>query len=70
MLMAAHLIDHFVFASRRIDESHKWVIFGLCVFMLVGTFWWFRGVAWGIEGPIQEYTGLGWRKVRGFDIVS
>jgi len=62
MLMAAHIIDHFVFSSRRVEESHKWMVFGICVFLIVGVFWWFRGVAWGIDGPIKDYHGLGWRK--------
>ncbi|KAF9068047.1 dolichyl-phosphate-mannose-protein mannosyltransferase [Rhodocollybia butyracea] len=29
---------------------------------IVGTFWWFRAVAWGIEGPVTETWGLGWRE--------
>ena len=61
--MLAHLIDHFAFASKRWSEKTKWIIFGVCVFNIVGCFWWFRGVAFGIDGPIVDYWGLQWRKV-------
>ena len=64
VLMAGHLLDHFVFKSRRLKERTKWIVFGLYAGAIVGIFWWFRGVAWGIEGPIKEHWGLLWRKVR------
>lgn len=63
--MAAHLTDHFVFTSRRLSKNTKWVVFGVYVASIVGTFWWFRGLAFGIDGPIKEHKGLLWRKVRG-----
>ncbi|KAI0063415.1 glycosyltransferase family 39 protein [Artomyces pyxidatus] len=62
VLMAAHLLDHFFFTSKRISERTKSIIFGTVAFSIVATFWWFRGVAWGIDGPIKEHWGLGWRK--------
>ena len=31
---------------------------------VIACFWWFKSVAIGIEGPISEHKGLGWRKVR------
>ncbi|KAI1788358.1 glycosyltransferase family 39 protein [Ganoderma leucocontextum] len=61
VLMLAHLLDHFVFSSRRLAVRTKQIVFGVCVFIIVGTFWWFKGVAWGIEGPISEHWGLKWR---------
>jgi hypothetical protein len=61
--MAAHMLDHFVFTARRLSERTKSIIFGLIVFGIVANFWWFRGVAWGISGPINDHWGLGWRKV-------
>lgn len=30
---------------------------------IVVTFWWFRSVAWGIQGPVRDVWGLGWREV-------
>jgi len=29
---------------------------------IVVTFWWFRSVAWGIQGPVRDVWGLGWRE--------
>lgn len=60
--MVGHLFNHFVFAAR-ISEKTKWIVFAAAVSVIVGVFWWFRGIAFGITGPIGDYWGLGWRKV-------
>jgi dolichyl-phosphate-mannose-protein mannosyltransferase len=62
--MAAHMLDHFVFTARRLSERTKSITFALIAFAIVANFWWFRAVAWGIDGPINDYWGLGWRQVR------
>ncbi|KAN0140870.1 Fibrillarin domain containing protein [Lactarius tabidus] len=62
VLMAAHMLDHFVFTARLLSERTKNIFFGVVAFAIVANFWWFRGVAWGIDGAINEYWGLGWRK--------
>lgn len=64
VLMFAHLVDHFVFSSRRWSERIKWIVFAVLTGAIVGCFWWFKGVAFGIEGPIGDHWGLRWRKVR------
>ncbi|KAG1863599.1 glycosyltransferase family 39 protein [Suillus subalutaceus] len=61
VLMLAHLLDHFIFSARW-KESTKRAAFGICAFLIVGNFWWFRGMAWGIDGPINDHWGLLWRK--------
>jgi dolichyl-phosphate-mannose-protein mannosyltransferase len=61
VLMAAHLLDHFVFSSRRLQRQTKAIVFGVCAFAVVATFWWFKGLAFGIDGPIAEHKGLQWR---------
>ncbi|KAG8715333.1 Protein O-mannosyltransferase 2 [Ceratobasidium sp. 423] len=61
VLMVGHLFNHFVFAAR-IAERTKWIVFGAAVSVIVSVFWWFRGIAFGITGPIGDYWGLGWRK--------
>jgi len=61
VLMFAHLLDHFIFSSRRLSDRTKWIVFGVCAFAIFATFWWFRGVAFGIDGPINEHWGLLWR---------
>ncbi|KAJ7704861.1 glycosyltransferase family 39 protein [Mycena rosella] len=62
VLMFGHVIDHFVFSARRVPPAAKAAVFGICAAAIVGTFWWFKGVAFGIDGPIREHTGLLWRK--------
>lgn len=61
--MVGHLFNHFVFTAR-ISEQTKWIVFVSAVSLIVGVFWWFRGIAFGIAGPIGDYWGLAWRKVR------
>jgi dolichyl-phosphate-mannose-protein mannosyltransferase len=62
--MYAHMLDHFIFTSRLLSERAKWISFGIITFIIVANFWWFRGMAFGIDGPINDYWGVGWRKVR------
>ena len=62
--MLAHMIDHFIFTSRRFSEKTKWIAFGVTSFTIIACFWWWKGVAFGIDGPIREHWGLQWRKVR------
>lgn len=63
VLMFAHLVDHFVFTAKRLSEKTKWIAFGALSFSIVACFWWFRGFAFGMDGPINEHWGLQWRKV-------
>ncbi|CAK5268589.1 unnamed protein product [Mycena citricolor] len=62
VLMVAHLLDHFVFSSRRWSMRVKIGVFGFCAGSVLLTFWWFKGVAFGIDGPIQKHKGLLWRE--------
>ncbi|KAJ7482949.1 glycosyltransferase family 39 protein [Mycena galericulata] len=62
VLMFGHILDHFLFSSRRFGNTTKGVAFGICAGAIVGCFWWFKGVAFGIDGPIGEHKGLLWRK--------
>ena len=66
--MAAHMLDHFVFTARRVSERTKNILFVIVAFAIIANFWWFRGVAWGIDGPINEHWGLGWRQVHFKDL--
>ena len=63
VLMLAHVLDHFIFSSRLLTTKVKNIFFGVFAFLLLFSFWWFKGVAFGIEGPIAEYKGLQWRRV-------
>ncbi|KAK7032963.1 glycosyltransferase family 39 protein [Favolaschia claudopus] len=62
VLMFAHLLDHFIFSSRRWTQKTKAISFGVCAGSILFCFWWFKGVAFGIDGPINEHKGLLWRK--------
>ncbi|KAI6124705.1 glycosyltransferase family 39 protein [Pisolithus croceorrhizus] len=62
VLMFAHVMDHCIFSARW-KEKTKRLVFGVTTFAIVANFWWFRGMAWGIEGPVNEYWGLQWRKL-------
>jgi dolichyl-phosphate-mannose-protein mannosyltransferase len=61
--MFAHLLDHFVFSSRRLRTKTKAIVFGTCAFSIIACFWWFKGLAFGVDGPITDHWGLEWRKV-------
>lgn len=61
--MFAHILDHCVFSAQWKDHTKR-VAFGIVAFLIVANFWWFKGVAWGIEGPVNDHWGLQWRKVR------
>lgn len=63
VLMFAHVLDHCVFSARWKDHT-KHVAFGTVAFLIVANFWWFKALAWGIDGPINDHWGLMWRKVR------
>ncbi|KAG8908186.1 Protein O-mannosyltransferase 2 [Tulasnella sp. 403] len=62
IIMLGHMLDHFIFTAHRLNETVKSAFFVLFASIIVGVFWWFRGIAFGIEGPIGDYWGLGWRK--------
>ncbi|KAJ7116308.1 glycosyltransferase family 39 protein [Mycena epipterygia] len=62
VLMLAHLLDHFIFSARRLTLRTKSIAFGICAGSILFCFWWFKGVSFGIDGPIAEHKGLLWRK--------
>lgn len=66
--MFAHILDHCIFSARWKDHTKR-VAFGVVAFLIVANFWWFKGMAWGIEGPINEHWGLLWRKVKCFSLT-
>ena len=61
--MLSHVLDHFIFSSRRYTKKTKNIVFGVLASIIVLTFWWFKGAAFGISGPIAAHKGLQWRKV-------
>ncbi|KAM0787088.1 hypothetical protein ACM66B_006346 [Microbotryomycetes sp. NB124-2] len=61
VLMVGHLLDHFVFKSRRLTNKFKYIVFSVVVTAVLGTFWLFRACAWGIQGPAKDLKGRKWR---------
>ena len=61
--MLSHVLDHYIFSSRRYTKKTKNIVFGVLAFIIVFNFWWFKGVAFGIHGPIGDHKFLQWRKV-------
>lgn len=62
VLMFAHLLDHFIFSSRRLSLQSKQIAFGAIAGAIMVTFWWFKGLAFGVDGPITDHWGLEWRR--------
>lgn len=62
VLTLGFLLDHFIFAKRTgFRERTKIAVFSVCFVAIVGVWWWFRSVAWGIEGPVNDQKGMKWR---------
>ncbi|KAG8988241.1 Protein O-mannosyltransferase 2 [Tulasnella sp. 427] len=62
ILMLGHFFDHFIFSARRLSERVKTAAFIVLYVVIVGVWWWFKDIAFGVEGPIADHWGLGWRK--------
>lgn len=70
VLLSVFLLDHFIFARRRLTYRAKTILFALIVSAIVGVFWWFRNIAFGMEGPVNKHWGLKWRKVSGLNLSN
>lgn len=64
VIMAGFCLDHFVFTARRFSARAKATVFGVIACLLIGTGFWMRACAWGIEGDIADYKGRVFRRVR------
>jgi dolichyl-phosphate-mannose-protein mannosyltransferase len=63
VLMTGVLLDHFFFKSKKFTKKTKIGIFTIVATLIIGTGWYFRMCAWGIEGPAKELSGRKWREV-------
>lgn len=64
VIMAGFCLDHFVFTARRFSSRTKAIVFAVVAGLLVGTGFWMRACAWGIEGDIANYKHRLFRRVR------
>ncbi|KAF8800041.1 hypothetical protein BYT27DRAFT_7263183 [Phlegmacium glaucopus] len=70
VLMLSHVLDHFIFSSKRYTKKTTNIVFGVLACIIIFTFWWFKGVVFGITGPIAEHKGLRWRKPQVVAVVA
>jgi len=52
--MLSHVLDHFFFSSKRVTTKTEAIAFVVLSSILFITFWWFRGVAFGISRLIEQ----------------
>nr|ODN93643.1 dolichyl-phosphate-mannose-protein mannosyltransferase [Cryptococcus depauperatus CBS 7855] len=62
VLMAGQILDHLFFSSSHRSQTKKLVWFGIWTGAVVLSFWWFKDLALGVRGPINDHSGWGWRK--------
>ncbi|TIB13888.1 hypothetical protein E3P92_02117 [Wallemia ichthyophaga] len=60
VLVLALVLDHVVF-KRNVSEGVKWFVFAVLALNTLLTFYHFRGVVFGMEGPMSRHKHLGWR---------
>ena len=70
VILCGMLLDHFIFKSRRWTQRTKTIMFALVSGSIVGTWWFFRATAWGIEGPASDMKWRKWRPVSTLRHVS
>ncbi|KAF2710994.1 glycosyltransferase family 39 protein [Pleomassaria siparia CBS 279.74] len=57
ILVTGFCID---FATRKLNRQVNWVLFGALYVVIIGLFWLFRAVCFGMEGPSQQWSHLRW----------
>ena len=57
MLTLGFMLDHFIFGNRKLKPRTKAAAFTACASIVVGVWWWYRRIAWGIEGNVNEVSG-------------
>ncbi len=55
------MLDHFIFASTKRSRRSKLIWFTVWTGAILGSFWWFKDLALGVRGPINEHKGWAWR---------
>jgi dolichyl-phosphate-mannose-protein mannosyltransferase len=62
VLMAGHVLETFFFGSPKRSFRAKLVWFAIWTGAVVLSFWWFKDLALGIYGPVNEHKGWRWRR--------
>lgn len=61
VLMAGHVLDHLFFSATRLSPTVRLASFAIWTFAVVASFWWFKDLALGIDGPVNDHNGWLWR---------
>jgi len=61
VLIAGHVLDHFFFSSTKRSHLSKIVWFSFWAGLVLVSFFWFKDLALGVTGPINEHWGWRWR---------
>lgn len=56
MLTLAFMLDHTIFSNRTLRERTKAIAFGVIASSIVGVWAWYRNIAWGMEGPVNDVS--------------
>jgi len=56
VLCLGFLLDQFVFRSKVLRERTKMAIFVAATTAIVGVWFHYRHIAWGIEGPVNDVS--------------
>lgn len=54
MLTLGFMLDHFVFANRNLKVRTRAAAFTACAAIIIGVWWWYRRIAWGMEGSVND----------------
>jgi dolichyl-phosphate-mannose-protein mannosyltransferase len=47
-------------ATRKLNKKVNWVIFGALYVIIIGLFWLFRAICFGMQGPSSQWRHLKW----------
>ena len=59
--MAGHVLDHFFFSPVRRGRLSKIFWFTFWTGPVLVSFWWFKDLALGVSGPVNDQWGWKWR---------
>ncbi|KAK7182897.1 PMT-domain-containing protein [Paraphaeosphaeria sporulosa] len=48
------------FATRKLNKQVSWVLYGALYIAIIGLFWLFRAISFGMEGPSKQWSHLKW----------
>lgn len=57
ILTAGFCLD---WATRRLNKQVNWIIFGALYVLIIGLFWLFRAICFGMVGPSSQWQHLKW----------